>query len=132
MRHGEEKSKFLCGHDERHWFVAAVPEGARGVARRRHGQGGAPARRGPRARPASGAAEDRIRRTNAAFVRQGEWFFVPAPWIDASAMAVLRDEPLSRGGGNAHVLAYAFRRGGETVYVNPRTRTGSARRSTAG
>src|SRR4051812_45913747 len=20
------KSKFLCGHDERHWFVAAVPE----------------------------------------------------------------------------------------------------------
>src|SRR4051812_15315887 len=26
-----EKSKFLCGHDERHWFVAAVPEAARGV-----------------------------------------------------------------------------------------------------
>src|SRR5205823_11988437 len=21
-----EKRKFLCGHDERHWFVAAVPE----------------------------------------------------------------------------------------------------------
>ena len=20
-----EKNKFLCGHDERHWFVAAVP-----------------------------------------------------------------------------------------------------------
>src|SRR5918996_5234184 len=26
-----EKSKFLCGHDERHWFVAAIPEAARGV-----------------------------------------------------------------------------------------------------
>ena len=26
-----EKQKFLCGHDERHWFVAAVPEDARGV-----------------------------------------------------------------------------------------------------
>src|SRR5262245_12100906 len=26
-----EKSKFLCGYDERHWFVAAVPEAARGV-----------------------------------------------------------------------------------------------------
>ncbi len=26
-----EKSKVLCGHDERHWFVAAVPEDARGV-----------------------------------------------------------------------------------------------------
>ena len=30
-RVGGEKSKFLCGHDERHWFVAAVPEAARGV-----------------------------------------------------------------------------------------------------
>src|SRR4051794_28139782 len=24
----DEKQKFLCGHDERHWFVAAVPEKA--------------------------------------------------------------------------------------------------------
>jgi hypothetical protein len=31
-RSGAEKSKFLCGHDERHWFVAAVPEAARGVS----------------------------------------------------------------------------------------------------
>ena len=30
-RVGGEKSKFLCGHDERHWFVAAIPEAARGV-----------------------------------------------------------------------------------------------------
>jgi hypothetical protein len=27
-REGREKHKFLCGHDERHWFVAAVPERA--------------------------------------------------------------------------------------------------------
>src|SRR5918994_5564498 len=26
-----EKSKFLCGHDERHWFVAEVPEEAPGL-----------------------------------------------------------------------------------------------------
>src|SRR5260370_42607051 len=26
VRQAGEKSKFLCGHDERHWFVAAVPE----------------------------------------------------------------------------------------------------------
>src|SRR5918998_5036146 len=24
-RRGEAKEKFLCGHDERHWFVCAVP-----------------------------------------------------------------------------------------------------------
>jgi hypothetical protein len=28
---GGEKNTFLCGHDEKHWFVAAVPEAARGV-----------------------------------------------------------------------------------------------------
>jgi hypothetical protein len=25
-RGGRGKQKFLCGHDERHWFVAAIPE----------------------------------------------------------------------------------------------------------
>jgi hypothetical protein len=28
VREGKEKSKFLCGHDERHWFVAGIPEAA--------------------------------------------------------------------------------------------------------
>jgi hypothetical protein len=32
IRDGDEKSKFLCGHDEPHWFVAAIPEDARGVS----------------------------------------------------------------------------------------------------
>ena len=27
-RQDDDKHKFLCGHDERHWFVAAVPERA--------------------------------------------------------------------------------------------------------
>jgi hypothetical protein len=31
VRDDGEKSKFLCGFDERHWFVAAIPESARGV-----------------------------------------------------------------------------------------------------
>ena len=28
VREAGEKRKFLCGHDERHWFVAAIPESA--------------------------------------------------------------------------------------------------------
>jgi hypothetical protein len=28
VRDGSEKSKFLCGHDERHGFVAGIPESA--------------------------------------------------------------------------------------------------------
>ena len=27
-RHRKGRQKFLCGHDQRHWFVAALPEGA--------------------------------------------------------------------------------------------------------
>jgi hypothetical protein len=123
VRHGDEKSTFLCGHDERHWFVAAVPEDARGVT----GVATAKLALQPAEvhQAAAGArVKDRLRRRTSAYVRQGEWFFVPAPWLDPPALDVHRNEPLSRGGGNAHVLAYAFRRGGETVYVNPLYPTG--------
>jgi len=118
VRHGDEKSKFLCGHDERHWFVAAVPEGARGVT----GVGTAKLALQPpavRRAAASVRPKDRLRRRTSAYVRQGEWFFVPAAWLDPPALEVLRNEPLSRGHGNAHVLSYVYRRGGETVYVSP-------------
>jgi hypothetical protein len=112
-----EKSKFLCGHDERHWFVAAVPEAARGVT----GVAAAKAALQPwpvrasvqRARP-----KDPFRRRNAAFVRQGEWFFVPAVRIDPPEALILRDEPLTRGRGRPHVMQFAYRRGGDAVYVN--------------
>lgn len=113
-----EKSKFLCGHDERHWFVAAVPEAERGVS----GVVTAKAALQPpavRALVAQTRPKDPFRRRNAAYVRQGEWFFVPVPRINPPAALVLRDEPLSRGNGStAHVMQFAYRRGGDVVYVN--------------
>lgn len=117
VREQWEKSKFLCGHDERHWFVAAVPEEAPGVT----GVATAKAALQPAlVRTAVGQArpKDPLRRRNAADVRQGEWFFVPAPEFDPPAAFVLRNEPLSRGRGKDHLMELAFRRGGETVYVN--------------
>jgi hypothetical protein len=116
-RIGEGKSKFLCGHDERHWFVAAIPEAARGVT----GVIAAKVALQPpavrdlieRRRP-----KDPFRRRNAANLRQGEWFFVPAVGIHPQAALVLRDEPLTRGRGNPHVMQFAYRRGGEVVYVS--------------
>ncbi len=36
---GSEKSKLLCGFDERHWFVAAIPESGAGSRRRRVREG---------------------------------------------------------------------------------------------
>jgi hypothetical protein len=118
VRNGEEKSKFLCGHDERHWFVAAIPENVRGVAGVKSAkialQPEEVRRLIARVRP-----KDQFRRRNAAYVRQGEWFFVPAKLRPEPTRAeVRRDEPLSRGRGKAHVLQYAFRRGGRVVYSN--------------
>jgi len=113
------KQKFLCGHDERHWFVAAIPEnepvstvvGAKIALkpeeiRTREGLLGI-------SRKAS------FRRRNAAFVRQGEWFFIPSAGIRANPLLILQREPLTRGnGGKAHLAEECYRSGGETVYVS--------------
>lgn len=111
------KSKFLCGHDERHWFVAAIPE-TRPVSTvrsamealkpveilRRQDQ--------HRVRP-----KNRNRRRNEAFIRQGEWFFVPEPNLVVQPKLVLTNEPLRRGGGKPHMVEFLYRSGGELVYV---------------
>ena len=118
VRRGQEKSKFLCGFDERHWFVAAIPESERGVS----GVAAAKAALQPDALRGSldgVRPKDRLRRRNAAFIRQGEWFFVPTPDLRVDAGEVLRKEPLARSGGTPHVLELAVRRGGRTVYVHP-------------
>ena len=57
-------------------------------------------------------------RKNAAFVRQGEWFFIPEPGFAADEKLVLRWEPLRRGnGGKPHWTESLYRTGGELVYV---------------
>lgn len=116
-REGGEKSKFLCGFDERHWFVAAIPESASGVG------GVVAAKDALQPQPVREAVarvrpKDRFRRRNAAYVRQGEWFFLPQWGLVVDEHEVLRDELLTRGRGKAHVLELAYRRGGEIVYVN--------------
>jgi hypothetical protein len=112
---------YLCGHDEQHWFVAAIPERAGALrnvfaamealkppevieAQRRQGLKG----------------KDRQRRKNAAYVRQGEWFFLPAPRLRIDKKLILFNEPLSRGtGSKPHWAEFLYRKGGETVYVCP-------------
>jgi hypothetical protein len=117
VRDGREKSKFLCGHDERHWFVAAVPESERGVS----GIAQAMVALQPesvRAAVAQKKPKDPFDRKNTAFLRQGEWFFVPTPGLDVDPSTVLRDEPITRGRGNPHLVELLHRRGGELVYVS--------------
>ncbi len=111
----EAKDRFLCGHDEREWFVAAVPGGASSVAQAKIALQPADVRAaGDRA---GLNARQRTRRHNRAFVRQGEWFFVPAPGLRVDEKLILRNEPMSRGGGKPHMVAELYRFGGERVWV---------------
>ena len=107
--------RFLCGHDEREWFVAAVPGGASSVRQAMD------ALQPPDVREAVSREQippsQRHTRKNRAFRRQGEWFFVPAPSLVADEKLVLRNEPLRRGRSKPHFVEELFRKGGEAVYV---------------
>ncbi len=118
VREGREKHKFLCGHDERHWFVAAVPESAPVGTVRQAKEALKPlAVRLAQANQGLGV-KARNRRKNAAYQRQGEWFFLPEPGFEVDNTLVLRNEPLRRdNGGKPHWCESCYRTGGETVYV---------------
>jgi hypothetical protein len=116
VRGAGAKSRFLCGHDERHWFVAAIPEDARGVTGVRTAKA-ALQPPGVAQLAAQLPRRQRFRSRNPAFLRQGEWFFVPEPRLEVYDAWVLRNEPVGRPGGTPHILREAYRRGGETVYV---------------
>lgn len=118
LRGDQAKSKFLCGHDERHWFVAAVPDtpGIASVAQAMEALKPEAARRSQRVNGVKAKASNH--RANAGFVRQGEWFFLPRPsFSPARAAMILRDEPIMRSGGKPHMIEELYREGGETVYV---------------
>jgi hypothetical protein len=113
-----QKHRFLLGHDERHWFVAGIPE-ATPVSRV------ADAKRA--LKPKAVVALDnqlrnkeRSRRHNSARIRQGEWFFVRVAGLSLNPLLVLRNEPLVRNrGGKPHRCEQLYRYGGDTVYVSP-------------
>lgn len=120
------KSKFLMGHDERHWFIAAIPEVARGVS------GVITAKQALQPKDVRLAIEsagvnpkEALKRKNDAYLRQGEWFFLPVPGLAVNEDVVIKDEPLvrggagmRRGGSKPHMMEFCYRTGGETVYVN--------------
>ena len=114
----ESKSKFLCGHDERAWFVAAIPETANARDVQSAKDALKPAAVWESIRQHNLAPNKRDSRRNEAFVRQGEWFFIPRPEVNAKSEIVLENEPIRRGAGKPHMCQYLIRTGGEQVYVS--------------
>ena len=113
----DQKHKFLCGHDERHWFVAAIPENRSVSTVQTAMEALKPARIQRRQANLGVPTKLRQRRRNPAFVRQGEWFFVPVESVKVPEWLILRDEPLRRGGGKPHRVEFLYRTGGRRVYV---------------
>jgi hypothetical protein len=101
-REGKKKARYLAGHDERHWFVAAIPEKTPVST----------------VRAAKAALKPAPAKEASGVVRQGEWFFIPRPKEKIDEKLVLHDEPLTRGrGSKPHRCQDLVRTGGETVYV---------------
>ncbi|HYE62928.1 MAG TPA: hypothetical protein VD997_13110 [Phycisphaerales bacterium] len=110
--------KYLCGHDEREWFAAAVPED-RGVSDVRSAMAALmpPEVRAEAAKRGVKGRELGSRHTEA-YRRQGEWFFLPREGFTVDDEFVNRNEMLSRGGGKPHFAEFGYRTGGENVYSN--------------
>ena len=125
---GEVPRHFLCGHDERHLFVAGVDARVPTVAAAMEALKpdvvlASQAKHNVRARA-------RNRRRNPAFLRQGEWFFLPRPAFTPEQPALVRhNEPIRRGGGKAHVVEYLYRQAGERVCVCDRYPRGIGERA---
>jgi len=111
-------SKFLCGHDERHWFVAAVPESAHARDVQDAKDALKPAEVWQSMREHGVSPRERDKRKTPAFLRQGEWFFLPRPWLRVDEKLVLKDEAIRRGAGKPHVCQFLFRQGGQLVWVS--------------
>jgi len=112
----DRKDRYLCGHDERSWFVAAVPGGANTVWEAKEALKPDQARESQDKKRVR--KNKRNKRHNEGYLRQGEWFFIPEPRLVVDEKLIIRNEPIRRGRGKAHMVEEIYRRNGTTVYVN--------------
>lgn len=111
----DQKEKFLCGHDERHWFVAPVAPNVTSVRQAKESLRPAVVQRELERKKVK--AKKRNKRKNEAYVRQGEWFFVPRPNAVVDPKFIFKNEPIRRGNGKPHVCQFLSSKGGDGVYV---------------
>lgn len=107
--------KWLCGHDERDWFVAAVGSECVNIWEAKQSL------KPPviKAKELALKPKERQKRKNDVYLRQGEWFFVPAdPRMIPVNPVIHKDEPMSRGAGSKpHIVEECFRMGGTSVWA---------------
>lgn len=114
------KDKFLCGHDETHWFVSGMTksnvstvaqaiESLKPDEVRKH-------QVGIKAHKKADTHKNRSRIGK--IIRQGEWYFIPTPNAPVDERLILRNEKLQRNArSKPHIVQELYRSGGSTVYV---------------
>jgi hypothetical protein len=93
--------RYLCGHDESHWFVAGLEFG-RQTAKVRGAMESLKPEIVRREQRRKGVKNLQHRRQTAAYIRQGEWFFLPRPKMQVADVLVELDGRLARDGGKPH------------------------------
>jgi hypothetical protein len=121
----EIKSKFLCGHDERHWFTCAIPESSRVTTVIGAKQALKPkelidieSKEGVNKKNAH--KRHRLLKSGKKIHRQGEFMFVPQPNFEppkGNLTKVWKNEPMRGGGSHFHYAEFLYRVGGRQVYV---------------
>lgn len=116
VQNGDQKGKFLCGHDEREWFTCAIPGNS--VRDVRTAKEALKPREVQQAELAAGVKpKDKNKRKNEGWLRQGEWFLVGVNDEEVRGYPILKNEPLRRGRGRPHMAQECIRKDGTTVYV---------------
>jgi hypothetical protein len=115
---------YLCGHDERNWFVSAIPHGAISVQKAKellkpkelidfevqHGLKSKKAHK-----------HHRTIKAGTTIHRQGEFVFIPTnlSFDNQPLTPILKNEPMRKSAGsNPHIAEYLYRSGGSTVYIS--------------
>jgi hypothetical protein len=104
---GSIEDRFLCGHDEQHWFVAGLPdETAANI------QAPMEALKPVLVTTLERRKPGKHRRKSDVHSRQGEWFFVPCPHASIDPARVEQDGVLIRGAeSQPHVCEFMYRDG---------------------
>lgn len=106
-RNPRGEDRFLCGHDEFHWFVAALPGAPDDVHSAKESLKPDVVKSTERRK-----RRKKHNRRNDVFMRQGEWFFIPCRHAQIDQDRVERNAPLLRGvGSKPHVCEFLFRDG---------------------
>ena len=113
LLYSRDGQRFLCGYDERHWFVAGVDVPVSTIRDAKSSL--IPVNIRERVKGLS--SKEVNKRRNAAFIRQGEWFFIPVN-RNMPKHLILKDEPLQRtASSKPHICEEIYREGGELVYI---------------